>query len=397
MCKEISLLNQHRFIVFDGNHFNPLGIVRSLGEVGIKSDVIALSSDAIMIKSKYVNRVALVETEEEGIEFILNNYLHEQAKPFILTGNDSVMSTIDRHYDQLKDYFYVFNCGKANGINFLLSKYEQNVLAREAGLNVPDFEEVNVGDLPKVVKYPILTKAATSLENDWKSLTHICRNKQELLAAYATMNCKRILLQSYIEKDNETGFDALAINNGKDCYLPLQLSYHYTTDTSFGNSIYFFKPTDLKLVDGVCKLINRTGFEGIFSMDFLQGKDGRLYFLEINFRNSAWSYPSTCAGVNLPYIWAKSKLSGKLEAGEVKIKKLPYTAIDEISELLTLFIYRKKSLSVFRNSLSLVFKSDCFNTWNIRDRGPFLFVVSKYLKNIKIGKLHYLWSYNKSS
>ena len=392
---EESLLKRHKFVVLDGDHFNPLGIVRSLGETGIMCDVIAINSpNAIMTKSKYVNRIAFVETVEEGIEYILNNYLQEQEKPFILTGNDSVISAIDSHYDQLKDRFHVFNCGKPNGINSMLSKYEQNVLAREAGLDVPDFEEVNVGDLPKFVKYPILTKAATSLEHNWKSLTHICRDEQELLAAYATMDCKRILLQSYIEKDNETGFDALSIRNGKDCYLPLQLSYHYTTDTSFGNSIYFFKPADQKLLDGVRKLIELTGFEGIFSMDFLQGKDGKLYFLEINFRNSAWSYPSTCAGVNLPYIWSKSVLRGKLETEDVRIKKLPYTAIDEISELLMLFIYRKKSLSVFWKTLSLVFNSESYNTWNIKDMKPFLFVVSKYLKNIKIGKLRYLWSYN---
>lgn len=397
MNMEASSLNHHKFIVFDGSHFNPLGIVRSLGEVGIKSDVIALSHDALMTKSKYVSNIVFVDSEEDGIDYILRTYTQEHEKSFILTGNDSVMAVIDRHYDLLKEHFYVFNCGRTNGINFLLSKYEQNVLAREAGLNVPDFEEVNVGDLPKVVKYPILTKAATSLEYDWKSLTHICRNEQELMAVYATMDCKRILLQSYIEKENETGFDALAINNGKDCYLPLQLSYHYTTDTSFGNSIFFFNPSNQKLLDGVRKLIELTGFEGIFSMDFLQGKDGQLYFLEINFRNSAWSYPSTCAGVNLPYIWAKSKLCGNLEVDEVKIKKLPYTAIDEISELLMLFIYRKKSLSVLWKTISLVFRSDCYNTWNIRDRKPFLYVVSKYLKNINFGKLRYLWSYNKAS
>lgn len=377
--KNNAYLKRHKFIVLDGGHFNPLGIVRSLGEEGIKCDVIAIKCpNAKMTKSKYVNHAVFVDTPDEGIDYILRTYSKEDHKPFIFTGSDRVIAAIDRHYSQLIDHFYVFNCGKPNGINFLLSKYEQNLLAREAGLNVPDFEEVNVGELPKVVKYPILTKAASSLEHDWKSLTHICRDEQELLAAYATMDCKRILLQSYIEKENETGFDALAINNGKDCYLPLQLSYHYTTDISFGSSIYFFKPTDQKLLEGVRTLISLTRFEGVFSMDFIKGIDGKIYFLEINLRNSAWSYPSTCAGVNLPSIWAKSTLSGKLEVDQVKIKKTPFSAIDEITELT---LNRKKSLSVFLKTVKKVLRSDSYITWNIKDMGPLVYAVSSFIKS----------------
>mgnify|MGYP003552981547 CR=1 FL=1 len=62
----------HKFIVIDGGHFNPLGIVRSLGEKGISSDVIVIDSpDAIMAQSKYVNSKVFVKSAEEGVEYIL--------------------------------------------------------------------------------------------------------------------------------------------------------------------------------------------------------------------------------------------------------------------------------------------------------------------------------------
>ena len=38
-------------------------------------------------------------------------------------------------------------------------------------------------------------------------------------------------------------------------------------------------------------------------MEFLRGKDGKDYFMEINFRNDGNSISVTEAGVNLPYIW----------------------------------------------------------------------------------------------
>lgn len=115
----------------------------------------------------------------------------------------------------------------------------------------------------------------------------------------------------------------------------------------------------------------------IFSVDFIKGKDGILYFLEVNFRNSAWSYPSTCAGVNLPYLWIKSTLSGKLEIDEVRIKKMPFSAIDEITELT---LNRKKGLKVFRNTVKMVFKSDSYITWNLKDMRPLLYTIYRFVK-----------------
>lgn len=64
----------------------------------------------------------------------------------------------------------------------------------------------------------------------------ICHNEKELADTYSKSKGERILLQQYIEKENETGFDALSVNGGKDTYLPLQLTYYDFTETSFGNT-----------------------------------------------------------------------------------------------------------------------------------------------------------------
>ena len=70
----------------------------------------------------------------------------------------------------------------------------------------------------------------------------------------------------------------------------------------------------------------------IFSIEFLRDKDDRFYFLEINFRNSTWSYAHTKMGVNLPVIYAKSVLSGHLDITDVIIKNVPFTAMSEFSD-----------------------------------------------------------------
>lgn len=371
-------INKHKFILFVGDHFNPLGMVRSLGEYGIKSDVVLIASNPIFVNhSKYVNSIKIFKSSLEGLNYLIETFSGEIYKPFILTGSDDLISMIDSHYTQLKNNFIFFNAGRQNGINELLSKRVQNELAISCGLNVPPFEEVQVGECPSHIKYPIITKAIDSTCYNWKNQVYLCHNEAELLEAYKKLRCEKILLQEYIEKENETGFDALSINHGQDVYLPLQLSYHSVDETSFGHSIYFFKPNDKELLIQIRELIRKTGYEGIFSIDFLKGRNGKLYFLEINFRNSAWSYPMTKAGVNLPIIWAKSMVSSHMACGDVRIENLPFTAIVETAEFIQGF---RRGLKSGFQSLKKIMNSDSVIIWNSLDSKPFFYF---FLSRIK--------------
>lgn len=373
-------IKSHKFILFVGDHFNPLGIVRSLGEYGIKSEVVLIASNPIFVNhSKYINSIKIFESPEEGLSYIVDTFSCEAYKPFILTGSDDLISIIDNNYTKLKEKFIFFNVGKQEGINELLSKRVQNKLAISCGLNVPPFEEVKVGERPSCIRYPIITKAIDSTIYNWKSEVYLCQNEAELMEAYEKLKCDKILLQEYIEKENETGFNALSINHGQDVYMPLQLTYHSVSETSFGHSIYFFKPTSKDLSEKIKDLIKKTGYEGIFSIDFLKGKDGKLYFLEINFRNSAWSYPMTKAGINLPVIWAKSMLTNQLETKDVKIKNLPFSSIVETAEFIQGF--RQGMKSGF-NSIKRIIGSDSVIIWNRKDPKPFLSFLISRIKDV---------------
>ena len=51
------------------------------------------------------------------------------------------------------------------------------------------------------------------------------------------------------------------------------------------------------------KFIRKTGYSGLFSLEFIRDKKGIDYFMEINFRNDGNSICVTASGMNLPYIW----------------------------------------------------------------------------------------------
>ena len=371
-------LKKHKFIILGDGHFNTLGMVRSLGETGIRPEVVLVDSNQIVVaSSKYIKKLHLEDTYEDGLKYIITKYSQEKEKPFLFTGSDKIIAVIDRNYNRLIEKFYFFNAGSEGRINFLLSKKEQNVIAESCGFIVPKYDEVKIGDKPTKVPYPLITKAIDSTVDNWKEQVFICRDENELADAYSHLKGERILLQQYIDKKNETGFDALVVNGGEETYLPLQLTYYETTETSFGNSIYFFEPQDKELCDRIKELMRKTKYSGVFSIDLLIGKDEKIYFLEVNFRNSAWSYPSTSAGVNLLVIWAQSILAKKLDVENVKIKKMPYSAIAEFDELSHAF---REGIGKTVKVIRKVIDCNCCVIWNRKDQGPFWTIVKKYFK-----------------
>lgn len=368
-----------RCVVIADGHFNPLGLVRSLGKAGMRPDVVVVGDKgALVTKSKYPRSIASVNTNSEAVDYVMTHFAKSGKKAFLMTGSDKTIAEIDSRYNELSPYFITYNCGTQGGINGLMSKGRQNEMAREAGLIVPDFEEVAVGEMPTLVKFPIITKAVDSRVPNWKSVVHICHNENELREAYSEISCERVLLQHYIAKENETGFNGISINHGRDVYLPLQLSYFSTEPDTFGNAVYLFRPTDMEMVDKVKKLIAKTGYEGAFSVDFLIGEDGKTYFLEINFRNSGWAYPYTCAGVNLAEIWVRSTLTGHLETDGVTIKKLPFSSIVDLWEMSA---QMKKGLLPGLKATWQTIISDSYIFWDIHDLGPFRHIVKCWIKS----------------
>ena len=56
-------------------HYNPLGIVRTLGEAGIRPIVVAVKGNLKFVgQSKYVKQKFYVDSTKDGIELILERF-----------------------------------------------------------------------------------------------------------------------------------------------------------------------------------------------------------------------------------------------------------------------------------------------------------------------------------
>ena len=362
-------LKNYKFIILCGDHYNPLGVVRSLGEYGLFPIVILVSYHPILVnKSKYIAQLHVVSSFEDGLKLLIKEYGNETGKkPFLYVCDDGAESLLDRNYKHLKDRFYFFSGRESGIVTHFMNKDSINMLAKECGFNIPKTEVLRHGMLPTSLQYPVITKSIMSIVGGWKDDVFICKDENELIDAYTKIKSDTVLVEEYIEKKNELCLDGFAINNGKDIYIPYQTQYIRFTPKSYGNYMVLTPFQDTQILNGVKKILESIGFNGIFSVEFLIDKKDSLYFLEVNFRNSTWSYAFTYGGVNLPVLWAKSTLNGSICKADITLKE-SYTAMNEIADFKESVLTGKVSLLTWIRD---VFSTSCLYYFNKKDVKPF--------------------------
>ena len=381
-------LKKHKFILLVDDHYNPLGVVRSLGEKGIRPIVILNSRRPHLINmSKYPQKIHLVDSPKEGLMLLLNLYGNEKHKPFVYSCSDDVCYLLDIHYNELVDKFFFFH-GKAQGIvSYYLDKANINNIAIKYGCNVLKFETLHKGELPKSLRYPVLTKAMNSTLYAWKNEMHVCNSSEKLLEAYKLIRSDKILVQEFIEKKNELCLDGFSLNGGKDVYIPYYTNYLRFNDLSYGAYMSIKPFGQNEVYTAVKKILSEIGYTGIFEVEFLVDDKDKLYFLEVNFRNSTWSYGYTYGGYNMPYLWAVGTLMGSIDISKVVQKnEIIAVAEEEDYEMMV----KSGRLSLWK-WLKDFFNADCYYLFNKKDQKPFWNRVFRIWVNYPIRKIAHLF------
>ncbi len=304
-------------------HYNPLGIVRTLGEAGISPIVVAVRGDLKFVgQSKYVKEKYYVDSTEDGIELIIDKFASTREKSFILTGDDVTVAMIDKYYDRLKDYFFFYNAGESGRIAHYMDKDVMMSIVAKHDIKIAKTWKVKVGEIPKDIVYPVMTKAINSIGDEWKDIVYVCYNDIELNEAFSHMRSEKVLVQQYIEKVDELSFDAISVNHGKDVWVITEASQVYNMPDKY-SPYWFIKNSENKeMQKKIAKVIEEIRLEGIFEFEFLKDRDGNLWFLEINFRNTALGYSTTVAGMPQVVYWCESMEKGFIDK-EKYYKKVP--------------------------------------------------------------------------
>lgn len=373
-------VKNNKVIVMAVEHYNTLGLIRSLGEVGLSPIYIAIKGKArVASTSKYISTCHYVDNEAQAYSILVDNYRDENNKAFVLCIDDKTVSYMDERYDNLKDYFYFFNAGSVGQVNKYMDKLNILKAAEKCGLKTLRAYRCSNGDLPGEIKYPVITKAISPVIGGWKSDVHICNSESELLDAYQNIQASEVLVQEYIEKKNEYCLEGFSFNHGKDMLVTIASTYNYLLPNYYSPYMTVCNMDDQELHKKLNDLMKLIGFEGIYEIEFLIGQDDTLYFGEINFRNSTWSYASTVAGMNLPALWIESTIDGFMpESAYVKIER-PFTGMVEPIDYGKRVDTGKATLAEWLADFK---DAKCLYYYNENDREPFY----EMIKNFEILK-----------
>ena len=371
--------NKHdrKYIIFGGDGINPLGIVRSLGEVGIESDIIRFRESAHLATietSKYVRNAYYGDTNEELLTILLSHYGDEELKPVVFFTDEGNEAFFDAHYNKLKDKFICYNADIENGINNLLSKEVQCQLAAQCGIRVPIYEVLDKSVLPSKVPYPVITKTLTSNDGGWKKDMIICNNEEELKVAYSKIQAKKIMVEEYINGTNEVDLKGFSINGGEQIYFTSLKKWHYK-DVQHKWLMYFEPCYNEDLKRKLSSLIRKANYSGIFDAEFMQDINGELFFLEVNWRTGMYNYNHTYEGVNLPFLWAKSMIDNNIDNNSIHQCEESYSAIDEISSFSDVLRHPK----LFIKWIKAIRKADILFYYNKQDKKPCIIAWKRFL------------------
>ncbi len=326
--------NGHLCIVLALEHYNPLGQIRSFGEMGIYPIYISVKRRyEVATKSKYISELHRVDSVEEGYRLLMDKYGNypEGKLPYIVFSDDKTVGFFDLHYDEWKDKFIAFNAGKAGRINTFMDKYEIQQLAKRHGFKALDSYVLNTnGDyIPDGLVYPVITKDISPNSGAWKSDVFICKDETELRIAMKKIESPQIMVQHFVDKQNEMALEGYTINHGHDMHIVTQLTWKYLIQGYYSPYHDVCEFADSKMEAKLVAMFREIGFEGIFEVEFLIDKDGTLYFMETNFRASAWNPTGLIAGMPLAYLWVKGMENGYIDSADRKHFE-PFTSMSEI-------------------------------------------------------------------
>jgi len=327
--------NGHLCIVFALEHYNPLNMIRAFGENGIYPVYISVKRHyEVATKSKYISKLHRVESVEEGYDLLMNQYgaIAEERgkKPYIVFSDDKSVGLFDLRYNEWNDKFITYNAGCQGRINEFMNKYAIQQLAKKYGFNILDSYVISKGDpIPANLPYPIITKDISPNSGSWKADVFICNSEQELKEAICRIEAPQIMIQHFVDKQNEMALEGYTVNHGKQIHIITQLKWKYLIQGYYSpyHDVTMFTNKDME--QRLQKMFEEIGYEGVFEVEFIIDKENTCYFSEINFRASAWNPTCKFAGMPLAPLWIKGMENGFIATCDRKEFE-PFTSMSEV-------------------------------------------------------------------
>lgn len=364
---------KNKVILIGTNHHNILGLVRSFGVNGIHPDGIIIGDDAarsFVRKSKYWAKTWVLSSEDELIQFMIENYENEEGKPVVIPCSDSAAAIIDLNYNLLMAKYILPSInGEQGKIVKLMDKQQQMEFAKKYKIPMAESFVIETDNVifPQSISYPCIIKPVSSVEGK-KSDIKKCENEEEAKKYIEKLKNKgysRILVQEFVNFEYEVGF--IGASCKKSAYL---INRKKRIWPQIGGSNSFVKKNNNIEVEKFClnilDILRKIGYNGMFDVEIMYTPNA-IYLNEINWRNSGNSFFCLGSDVHYAVVWYYI----------ITNKKIPYNFKFTCEDKKFYAMDESKDIRhVIAGNISLkrwiqdVKKSKCFAIWYKKDMKP---------------------------
>lgn len=339
-----------RVLIAGRNYCSNLCLARSFGEAGYEVEVLRIfqtmpkrSNLMRFLRpeaySKYVKAfyICVSRRKAQKIVDFLKQLSDPNRKMLLIPADDLVASIVDENYEELRELYLLPNVNHQSGeLNRLMNKGVQKELARDADLPVLNScvitAEKGVFEIPDSVTYPCFVKPNVS-KNSSKSNMRQCATEGELAIALLELSERKaieVVVEDYVEIEREYSILGLSTKDGvvgPGFFGALEGGHNERRGVAMTGQILPCSEQQ-ELLDKINRFVGTLNYEGLFDVDLIETKDGKLYFVELNLRYGASGYAVTQSGANLPGVFADYMifdkpidLTCKVEAGKTFISE----------------------------------------------------------------------------
>ncbi len=374
-------------IVFGFDSYNTAGSIRCLGEAGIKPIVILVSDRKrnAIAKSKYINKIHIVDTIEQGIGILKKNY-KSTSITYLFVTSDKIASALDLIFDELKNHFIFPNAGEEGKLNYWMDKNNMCVAASESGIVTPKSVEYHVGNqFPNSLSMPCIIKPSKSIKGSKQDITIInsINDVNEYLGSLH--HTEDYIIQEYVKKECELLIIGCRTQSG-NIFIPAHLIKTRWIGTGDDASQGWVKRGLPKNINknAITQFLSKINYIGPFSIEF-GVQDHMPFFYEINLRNDGTINYFTKVGVNLPLMFLT-------DSEDINYSK-PDEAlfVDEIGDFLNVIRGDLK----FTDWINNLKKSSAHKYYDKHDKGPFMVFFPRMLRVVMATWYHKITGHDK--
>ncbi|MFH1261856.1 MAG: hypothetical protein V1495_00180 [Pseudomonadota bacterium] len=297
-----------------------VGVIRSLGEVGIRSIVATEYDLSPLYWSRYCAKKVVLpsmgDRPEEAVEVLKKVGEEFPDRPPVMLGGEADVNLFSRYRDELGNFFQI-KMAPPSLVSACNDKLAFSDLARRFDLAVPlSWTIQNPAELAKIldeIPFPCILKPSKQADwarddvyamiGRWKKAI-LMNSREELVSTYERLVnvTPNLVVQEYIPGSDETLYQcqAYCAEAGKVAgyFIGRKLR---TQPIHFGRSTYTRSWWDPEVARVGIETLEKIGYLGATDVDLKKHeKTGRVYVLEINPRFSLLNYLATYSGVNLP-------------------------------------------------------------------------------------------------